>query len=117
MFGVGSIGGGEVLLILGLVLLLFGPRKIPEFGRTLGRTLAQFRQATRDFKQGLEREVELDKVRDTTSELRAMPSELRSAATSAGRPAPPSGPRTGPESPQAPSLDGPDAPDGRTETD
>ena len=39
-FLIGSIGGGEVMAILVLALLLFGPRKIPDIGRTLGKTMA-----------------------------------------------------------------------------
>ena len=66
----GSIGGTEVLLLFGLALLLFGPRKLPEIGRTLGKTVAEFRRATLDFKTSLEREVELDKLKETAGTLR-----------------------------------------------
>jgi sec-independent protein translocase protein TatB len=68
MFG---LGGTEVLVIFALALLLFGPRKLPEIGRTLGKTLAEFRRATMDFRVSLEREVELDKLKsDTLGPLR-----------------------------------------------
>jgi TatA/E family protein of Tat protein translocase len=60
MFG---LGGTEVVVIFVLALLLFGPRKLPEIGRTLGKTLAEFRRATLDFRVNLEREVELDKLK------------------------------------------------------
>lgn len=63
MFG---LGGTEVLVIFGLALLLFGPKKLPEIGRTLGKTLAEFRRATMDFRVNLEREVELDKLKSET---------------------------------------------------
>ena len=53
----GSIGGPELLLILVIALLVFGPRKIPELSRALGRGMAEFRKATQDFKTTLEREV------------------------------------------------------------
>jgi Tat protein translocase TatB subunit len=53
----GSIGGPELLLILVIALLVFGPRRIPELSRTIGRGLAEFRRATNDFKSTLEREV------------------------------------------------------------
>ncbi len=56
----GSIGGSEFLLIAALALLLFGPRKLPQLGRSLGRALAEFRGATREFKANLEREVEFE---------------------------------------------------------
>lgn len=65
----GSIGGPELLLIFVLALLLFGPRKLPEIGRTIGKTVAEFRRATQEFRTSLEREVEMEKVREVKSEL------------------------------------------------
>jgi len=53
----GSLGGPELLLILVVALLVFGPKKIPELSRTIGRGIAEFRRATNDFKSTLEREV------------------------------------------------------------
>ena len=53
----GSIGGPELLLILVIALLVFGPKRIPELSRTIGRGVAEFRRATNDFKATLEREV------------------------------------------------------------
>lgn len=60
----GSIGGSEILLILLIALLVFGPRRLPEMGRTIGRTLSQFRRAATDFKHDLEREVHVEQRRD-----------------------------------------------------
>ena len=53
----GSIGGPELLLILAIALLVFGPKKLPELSRTIGRGLAEFRRATSGFKDTLEREI------------------------------------------------------------
>lgn len=66
MFG---LGGSEVIVIFVLALLVFGPRKLPEIGRTIGRTLAEFRKATQDFKTSLEREVDLEEVKSTRREI------------------------------------------------
>ena len=66
MFG---LGGSEVIVIFVLALLVFGPRKLPEIGRTIGRTLAEFRKATQDFKTSLEREVDLEEVKQTRREI------------------------------------------------
>ncbi len=60
----GSVGGPEILLIFILALLLFGPRKLPEIGRTLGKTVAEFRKATNEFRATLEREVELENLKE-----------------------------------------------------
>ena len=65
----GSIGGAELLLIFVLALLLFGPRKLPEIGKTVGKTLAEFKRATNDFKSSLEREVEMEKLREVRTEV------------------------------------------------
>lgn len=53
----GSVGFGELMVIFGLALLIFGPKKLPEIGRTLGRSLREFRSATSDLKRSIEREV------------------------------------------------------------
>jgi len=53
-----SIGFPELLLIFIVALLLFGPKKLPEIGRTLGRSMAEFKKATNDLKRTFEEEVE-----------------------------------------------------------
>jgi sec-independent protein translocase protein TatB len=56
----GPIGFPELLFILVLALLIFGPRRIPEIGRTLGKAMGEFRRATTDFKRTLNLEAALD---------------------------------------------------------
>lgn len=46
----GGAGFGEILLVFAVVLVLFGPRKLPEFARTLGRILEELRRASQDFR-------------------------------------------------------------------
>ena len=58
----GSLGFQEIALILVLALLIFGPRKLPEIGRTLGRSLGEFRRATSDLKRSIEQEVHAEEV-------------------------------------------------------
>ena len=60
----GSLGGPEVLLIFVLALLLFGPRRLPEIGRMLGRSVAEFRKATNEFRATLEREVQMEELKE-----------------------------------------------------
>lgn len=54
----GSIGTPEILLILVIALLLFGPRKLPELGKSVGRALREFKRASTDLRETLEKEVE-----------------------------------------------------------
>lgn len=53
MFG---IGGSELLLILVLALIIFGPDKLPGIARSLGRTVSEFKKAANDFTRSLEQE-------------------------------------------------------------
>jgi len=48
MFALFNLGGGEIILILALVLILFGARKLPELARGLGQGIKEFKKATRD---------------------------------------------------------------------
>ena len=81
----GSIGGSEFLLIAVLALLLFGPRKLPQIGRSIGRALAEFRGATREFKSSLEREVELDEVRKAKAGLDSVCRDVSETVREASR--------------------------------
>jgi Tat protein translocase TatB subunit len=66
----GPLGGPEIIAIFVLALLLFGPRRLPKLGKTLGRTMSEFRKATSDFKMSLEREIEMEEIRETRDELK-----------------------------------------------
>ena len=57
----GSIGPQELFLILGIALIVFGPRKLPEIGKSMGKMMAEFRKASSDFKRTIEEEVEAEK--------------------------------------------------------
>lgn len=58
-----GLGMSEVVLILVIALVIFGPRKLPELGKSLGQAMNQFRKASDEFKRTWEQEVELEKVR------------------------------------------------------
>jgi Tat protein translocase TatB subunit len=64
---IGSLGGPEIFLILVIALIVFGPRKLPEIGKSVGKMLAEFRKASNDFKRTIEDEVEADKLRSLVS--------------------------------------------------
>ena len=57
-----SLGSTELLFILVMALVFFGPRKLPQISRTLGKNVAEFRKASEDFKRTWEREVSLEEL-------------------------------------------------------
>ena len=63
-----GIGSAELLFILVIALIFFGPRKLPQLARSMGKGLAEFRKASDDFKRTWEREValETERVDDNT---------------------------------------------------
>lgn len=56
----GPLGFQEVLFIAVLALLIFGPKRLPEIGRTIGKGMAQFRKASNDLKRSIETEIALE---------------------------------------------------------
>jgi TatA/E family protein of Tat protein translocase len=67
----GPLGFTEIAFIFVLALLIFGPKKLPEIGRTLGRGVAEFRKATTELKRSINNELALDEI-PTPSKLRAL---------------------------------------------
>lgn len=55
MFGIGM---PELLVILGLALILIGPKKLPQLAKSLGRTMGELRKATDDLKETISEEIE-----------------------------------------------------------
>ena len=66
-----DVGGGELILILLVILLLIGPKKIPEFAQQVGRGIRQFRKAQEDLTQQI-RDISADvAVRDASTNISA----------------------------------------------
>ncbi|MFV2073233.1 MAG: twin-arginine translocase TatA/TatE family subunit [Thermoanaerobaculales bacterium] len=68
----GTLGMPEIILIFVVALLLFGPRKMPQIGRSIGRALGEFRRASNEFKRTIEDEVAADEIRDVEKDLRGI---------------------------------------------
>jgi sec-independent protein translocase protein TatA len=58
MFGLFNLGGGEIILILALVLILFGAKKLPELAKGLGTGIKEFKKATRDVTEEMHSAME-----------------------------------------------------------
>jgi len=66
----GTLGMPELILIFVVALLLFGPRKMPQIGRSIGRAMGEFRRASNEFKRTIEDEVAADEIRDVEKDLK-----------------------------------------------
>ena len=67
----GSLGIPEMILIFAVALIVFGPKKLPEIGRTLGKALGEFKKATDDFKSTIEREVHVEELKQISATVKA----------------------------------------------
>ncbi len=66
----GTLGMPELILIFVVALLLFGPRKMPQIGRSIGRAMGEFRRASNEFKRTIEDEVAADEIREVEKDLK-----------------------------------------------
>ena len=66
----GPLGMPELILIFVVALLLFGPRKMPQIGKSIGRALGEFRRASNEFKRTIEDEVAADEIRQVEKDLK-----------------------------------------------
>lgn len=80
----GSIGMPELIIILVIALIIFGPRKLPELGRSLGKSISEFRRASNELKSTLEEEIRIEEQREQRARMEA---EQAAALAAAGNPA------------------------------
>jgi sec-independent protein translocase protein TatA len=98
----GSIGMPELIIILVIALIIFGPRKLPELGRSLGRSIGEFKKASNELRSTLEEEIRIEEQRDQRAATRAEQDSAVAAASTppAGSP-PPTTPSPGAPAPPA----------------
>jgi TatA/E family protein of Tat protein translocase len=79
----GSIGMPELIIIFMIALIIFGPRKLPELGRSLGKSLGEFKRASNELRNTLDEEIRLEEQRatDTTKRPEATPAHSESGVT------------------------------------
>lgn len=81
----GSLSFNEIFFIMVLALLIFGPKRLPQIGRTLGRAIGEFRRASSDFKRSMEVEMSLDDERRSEEETRQSAPRLEAARDNVSR--------------------------------
>ena len=69
----GSIGMPELIIILVIALIIFGPRKLPELGKSLGRSLNEFKKASQDLQNTLEQEIKIEEDKETRAKAAPAP--------------------------------------------
>ncbi len=101
----GPLGGPELLLVFVIALIVFGPRKLPEIGKSLGKMIGEFRRASNDLKRTIEDEVEAERLRELASGYPGGPTPRPPAASAPEAHTPDT------SSPTATTTGGPDAAD------
>ena len=69
----GPIGMPEMIVIAVIALIIFGPRKLPELGKSLGKSLAEFKRASNDLKNTLEEEIRTEELQDARKSAQVPP--------------------------------------------
>ena len=99
-----SLGMPELIIILVIALIIFGPRKLPELGRSLGKSIGEFRKASNELKSTLEEEIRLEEQKEQRAKVEA---EQASAIAAASMTQPPVGEDAStafPEKPAEPTV-------------
>jgi sec-independent protein translocase protein TatA len=94
MFGLFNLGGGEIILILALVLILFGAKKLPELAKGLGTGIKEFKKATREVTDEVSRSMD-----ETPTPPKRLPTD---AAATPAQPTPAEPAQTVPQSSSSP---------------
>ncbi len=66
----GSIGPTELILIFVVALLVFGPKRLPEIGRSVGKAIREFKKTSEEIKGRIEDEIQASEIKDAARDLR-----------------------------------------------
>ncbi len=69
----GPLGMPELVIIFFIALIIFGPKKLPELGRSLGRSLSEFKRASNELKNTLEEEIRVEEQREASAKSSPAP--------------------------------------------
>jgi TatA/E family protein of Tat protein translocase len=66
----GNIGLPEMVVIMAIALLVFGPKKLPEIGRSIGKAMREFKKSTEEIKDKFEEQIRADEFKDIQSDIK-----------------------------------------------
>jgi TatA/E family protein of Tat protein translocase len=78
----GSIGPMELILIFVVALLVFGPKKLPEIGRSVGKALREFKKTSDEIKGRIEEEIEASEIKDIRKDIQSSVDDIKSGVKS-----------------------------------
>jgi TatA/E family protein of Tat protein translocase len=66
----GNIGLPEMVVIMAIALLVFGPKKLPEIGRSIGKAMREFKKSTEEIKDKFEEQIRADEFKDIQNDIK-----------------------------------------------
>jgi len=78
----GSIGPAELILIFIIALLVFGPKKLPEIGRSVGRALREFKKTSEEITGRIDEEIKTSEIKDIRKDIQSGVDYIKSGVES-----------------------------------